>query len=122
MSPTEILGSLFAVIYALTMTLLALQGAAFLMDAWPLAATSCRRPAPRSAENAQTLPADAELPRVLVQLPVFNERDMVERLVETGASLDWPKDKLAIQLLDDSTDDSTAIGKAAIARLSTPRF
>jgi cellulose synthase/poly-beta-1,6-N-acetylglucosamine synthase-like glycosyltransferase len=69
------------------------------------------------AERAEPLPRDAELPRVLVQLPVFNERDVVVRLVEAVGRLDWPADKLRIQLLDDSTDDSVEIGRAACARL-----
>jgi cellulose synthase/poly-beta-1,6-N-acetylglucosamine synthase-like glycosyltransferase len=69
------------------------------------------------AERATPLPPDAELPRVLVQLPVFNERDVVERLVEAVGRLDWPADRLRIQLLDDSTDDSVEIGRAACARL-----
>lgn len=66
-------------------------------------------------ERATSLP-DA-LPVILVQLPVFNERDVVERLVMAAWRLLWPRGRLRIQLLDDSTDDSADIGAAAIARL-----
>ncbi|MGA0854473.1 MAG: glycosyl transferase family 2, partial [Luteolibacter sp.] len=43
-----------------------------------------------------------ELPVVTVQLPVFNEMHVVDRLLNAVAALDYPKDKLQIQLLDDS--------------------
>src|SRR5437762_14142840 len=46
----------------------------------------------------------SELPRVTVQLPIFNEQFVVERLVESVCRLNYPKDKLDIQLLDDSAD------------------
>src|SRR5688572_12810324 len=48
-------------------------------------------------------------PTVTVQLPVYNERYVVSRLIDAIAAFDYPKDKLQIQLLDDSTDDTTAI-------------
>jgi len=45
-----------------------------------------------------------DLPMVTVQLPVYNERYVVERLIESVAALNYPLDKLEIQILDDSTD------------------
>jgi cellulose synthase/poly-beta-1,6-N-acetylglucosamine synthase-like glycosyltransferase len=45
-------------------------------------------------------------PIVTIQLPVYNEEYVVERLIDAVAKIDWPKDKLEIQILDDSTDDS----------------
>jgi len=71
-----------------------------------------------AAEAATPLPADAALPHILVQLPVFNERDVVVRVLEAIGRLDWPKDRLHIQLLDDSTDDSVEIGRREVAKLS----
>jgi cellulose synthase/poly-beta-1,6-N-acetylglucosamine synthase-like glycosyltransferase len=47
-----------------------------------------------------------ELPIVTVQLPIYNEACVVERLVESVSKLDYPKDKLQIQILDDSTDET----------------
>lgn len=47
------------------------------------------------------------LPVVTVQLPLFNERYVVERLIRAVCKLDYPKAKLEIQVLDDSTDDTT---------------
>ena len=68
-------------------------------------------------EEATALPPDAELPHVLIQLPVFNERDVVVRVLDAIGRIDWPKDKLHIQLLDDSTDDSVNIGRTEVAKL-----
>ena len=50
-----------------------------------------------------------ELPLVTVQLPVFNELYVVERLIDTVANLNYPKDKIEIQVLDDSTDETVQI-------------
>lgn len=48
-------------------------------------------------------------PIVTVQLPVYNELYVIERLIETVTKFDWPKDKLQIQVLDDSTDETVGI-------------
>lgn len=48
----------------------------------------------------------AEIPFVTIQLPIFNEKYVVERLLTTIAKLDYPNEKLEVQVLDDSTDDS----------------
>jgi len=72
----------------------------------------------RGAKDPQTptLP-DAELPRVLLQIPVFNEPLVTEQSLRCVAQLDWPKDKLRIQLLDDSTDETSDRAAAVIAEL-----
>jgi cellulose synthase/poly-beta-1,6-N-acetylglucosamine synthase-like glycosyltransferase len=46
---------------------------------------------------------------VTIQLPMYNEMYVVERLIDSVCELDWPKDKLEIQILDDSTDETTQI-------------
>ncbi|EDO28878.1 predicted protein, partial [Nematostella vectensis] len=48
----------------------------------------------------------SEIPFVTIQLPIFNEKYVVERLLHSVAALDYPKEKLEVQVLDDSTDDS----------------
>jgi len=58
----------------------------------------------------------AEWPHVLVQLPIFNERYVVERLIDAAAALDYPADKLHIQVLDDSTDDTANLARARVAQ------
>ena len=58
-----------------------------------------------------------DLPMVTVQLPVFNELYVVERLIDTVAAFNYPKDKLEIQVLDDSTDESFEVAAKRIAEL-----
>ncbi|MEZ4364607.1 MAG: glycosyltransferase [Kofleriaceae bacterium] len=60
----------------------------------------------------------AALPHVTVQLPLYNEPAVAARLIDAVAALDWPADRLEIQLLDDSTDETSAIcaDRAAAAR------
>jgi len=53
--------------------------------------------------------ADIDLPQVTIQLPVFNEKYVVQRLMAAVARMDYPSDKLEIQILDDSTDETTSI-------------
>ena len=48
----------------------------------------------------------AQLPRVTVQLPIYNEQYVVERLLEESSKIDYPRELLQIQVLDDSTDDT----------------
>jgi cellulose synthase/poly-beta-1,6-N-acetylglucosamine synthase-like glycosyltransferase len=50
-----------------------------------------------------------ELPGVTVQLPVYNEMYVVERLIDSITALEYPKNKLEIQVLDDSTDETTHV-------------
>jgi cellulose synthase/poly-beta-1,6-N-acetylglucosamine synthase-like glycosyltransferase len=57
-----------------------------------------------------------ELPRVTIQLPVFNEMYVVERLIEAVSAIDYPRDRLEIQVLDDSTDETQGIARALIER------
>jgi cellulose synthase/poly-beta-1,6-N-acetylglucosamine synthase-like glycosyltransferase len=60
------------------------------------------RPAPRPDPPA-------EWPVVTVQLPIYNERYVAERLLRAAAAIDYPLDRLEIQVLDDSTDETTEI-------------
>ena len=48
-------------------------------------------------------------PVVTVQLPVYNERYVIERLIDAVAALNWPRAQLQIQILDDSNDETTAL-------------
>jgi cellulose synthase/poly-beta-1,6-N-acetylglucosamine synthase-like glycosyltransferase len=57
-----------------------------------------------------------DLPRVTVQLPIFNEQYVVERLLEATCKLDYPRDKLDIQVLDDSTDETVDVARALVER------
>lgn len=57
-----------------------------------------------------------DLPFVTVQLPIYNEQYVVERLIDAAAHLDYPAGRLEIQVLDDSTDETRQIAARAVAR------
>src|SRR4029077_7801650 len=63
-----------------------------------------------------------DLPRVTVQLPIFNEVYVVERLLRSVSELDYPRDRLQIQVLDDSTDDTREITADCAAKLRKRGF
>jgi cellulose synthase/poly-beta-1,6-N-acetylglucosamine synthase-like glycosyltransferase len=77
-------------------------------------------PAGRAEEErllAAPLPKPEELPHVVVQIVSFNEGFLVRRALHAAACLDWPRDRLHVQLLDDSVDDTPAHARAAAAEL-----
>jgi cellulose synthase/poly-beta-1,6-N-acetylglucosamine synthase-like glycosyltransferase len=59
-----------------------------------------------------------EIPYVTIQLPVFNEMYVMDRLLENIALLEYPREKLEIQVLDDSTDETVATTKAHVEKLA----
>ena len=61
-------------------------------------------------------PAVSAWPKVTVQLPIYNERYVIERLVEAVAQFDYPRELLDIQVLDDSTDDTRQVARDCVAR------
>jgi len=93
----EFLGILYVLTVA-TMSLFGLLGLFTLSLYWRHRHDSAPCPA---------LPAD--LPPVTIQLPIFNEKYVVERLVNAAVSQNYPTDKLHVQVVDDSTDDTTDI-------------
>src|SRR5205814_3341773 len=62
------------------------------------------------------------LPKVTVQLPIFNEVYVVERLLRSVSELDYPRELLQIQVLDDSTDDTRAVTAACAEELRERGF
>lgn len=67
-------------------------------------------PSPQQAAHT-SLP---DYPLVTVQLPIYNERLVVERCIRAAARLDWPRDRLEIQVLDDSTDDTWQLAERVV--------
>jgi cellulose synthase/poly-beta-1,6-N-acetylglucosamine synthase-like glycosyltransferase len=61
-------------------------------------------------------PEVTEWPKVTIQLPIFNERYVVDRLVESVSRLDYPRELLEIQVLDDSTDETMEVAHACVER------
>ena len=60
--------------------------------------------------------SEAELPLITVQLPLFNEMYVVERLVKAIAEIDYPHERLQIQVLDDSTDETVKLAEATVKK------
>lgn len=71
----------------------------------------------RSRPRRIELP-DERLPAVTVQLPIYNERFVVERLLKSVGNLDYPREKLEIQVLDDSTDETRELARLGTRRLA----
>ncbi len=96
-----------AALYILLISLISIYGVMGLLTIWLY------------WRHQETLPAHpalpAEWPTVTVQLPIYNEQYVVERLLKTAVSLHYPPDKLHIQLLDDSTDETSAIAARLVA-------
>jgi len=54
-------------------------------------------------------------PRLTVQVPLYNERYVARRVIEAVAAIDWPAERLDVQILDDSSDETSAIAADAVA-------
>ena len=93
----DFVGSL---IYLATLALLVPFGTHRLRLLW----LRFRRPARSEAARW-----DGPLPHVTVQLPIYNEANVVERLIDAACSFDYPTDRLEIQVLDDSDDETTSL-------------
>jgi cellulose synthase/poly-beta-1,6-N-acetylglucosamine synthase-like glycosyltransferase len=63
-----------------------------------------------------------DLPVITVQLPLFNELYVVERLLKAVTAIDYPHEKLEIQVLDDSTDETVKVAEAVVARYAEQGF
>src|SRR6476646_4659768 len=71
-----------------------------------------------------TVPASrfAQLPKVTMQLPIFNEVYVVERLLKSVSEIDYPRELLQIQVLDDSTDDTRELTASCVESLERRGF
>ncbi len=97
--------TLFTGIYAFAATLLAIYGFNILFTTilyW------------RKRQVVSVTPPLETLPHVTVQLPIYNELYVVERLIDAACALDWARDRLQIQVLDDSDDETTGIAQARV--------
>ncbi|MGD9316074.1 MAG: glycosyltransferase, partial [Anaerolineae bacterium] len=69
----------------------------------------------RRKDRPTQVPEPETWPVVTVQLPVYNELYVLKRLVDAVAQLDYPRERLHVQVLDDSTDETTRIARAHVA-------
>ncbi len=62
---------------------------------------------------------EGELPFVTIQLPIFNEQFVIDRLIDACCRLNYPRDRFEIQVLDDSTDETTIVAQQIVERYAT---
>jgi len=79
------------------------------------------------AKNTNSVQADLsskmyDYPKVTVQLPIYNEKYVVARLIDNIMLLDYPKDKIQIQILDDSTDETVEISRSKVKHYQSLGF
>ncbi len=67
-------------------------------------------------------PALGDLPRVTIQLPIYNEMYVADRLIDAVCEMDYPRELLEVQVLDDSTDETTDIAELAVRRHASRGF
>ena len=89
-------------------------GAFAILAVFSLHRLSLMRLARRAPPSAAGRALPARLPAITIQLPIYNERFVVERLLRAVFALDYPVELLQVQILDDSTDDTTKRIAAAI--------
>ncbi len=104
-----------AVLYAAAMLVLLVFGLNQLWLAWHWARADRLRPGP--VPEPDDLPDDgmAVWPTLTVQLPLYNERWVAARLLDACAALDYPAGRLDVQVLDDSTDETSAVVAERVA-------
>lgn len=73
-------------------------------------------------QSSNPIPSQSSWPKVTVQLPIYNEKYVVERLVEAVLNFDYPMEKMEIQILDDSTDETSSIIDRLIHKHETLGF
>ncbi|WP_248352687.1 cellulose synthase family protein [Anaeromyxobacter oryzae] len=105
MSPLELS---VVVGYALLLAVLSVFGAHRYAMAYLYYRHKFRLPTPKSRFDT--------LPRVTIQLPIFNELYVTERLIDAVARIEYPRDLLEVQVLDDSTDETQGIARACVER------
>src|SRR3981189_2336488 len=100
---------LFLATYFLVLLVLSIYGSHRYVMAYLYYKYKGNRPAPKGRFET--------LPRVTIQLPIFNEMYVVERLIDAVARIEYPRDRLEIQVLDDSTDETQGIARAKVSML-----
>ena len=111
MSPLE---TLILVVYFFVLSILAIYGWHRYYLVYVYMKHKARAPLP--------LPALTVLPPVTVQLPIFNEMYVADRLIDSVCEMDYPQDLLEIQVLDDSTDETREIAELAVRRHAARGF
>lgn len=100
------------IVYGLLLSFILLFSVVQLQLAWTYLRQS-RKPHPGPIASS------GPLPYVTVQLPLYNERHVVERLIDQVAAMDWPRGRFEVQVLDDSNDETAQLAAVRIAHWRT---
>lgn len=100
------------VVYGMTVLAICFYGIHRYTLAWLFVRDKGSRTSPEPMGQFEDLPA------MTVQLPMFNERHVAERIIEAACALDYPRDRFEIQVLDDSTDESANIARRCCERMA----
>ncbi len=114
MSIEALFNTLFMTVYTFVLVMVSIYG----FHRWALVLLYYRY---RDRRTAPTALFD-ELPPVTVQLPMYNEQVVARRVIEQACRIEYPRDKLQIQVLDDSTDDTCRIARQAVERARAAGF
>jgi cellulose synthase/poly-beta-1,6-N-acetylglucosamine synthase-like glycosyltransferase len=106
--------TLILVVYFFVLSILAIYGWHRYYLVYVYMKNKARAPAP--------LPPPAVLPPVTVQLPIFNEMYVADRLIDAVCEMEYPRELFQIQVLDDSTDETTEIAELAVRRHAARGF
>ncbi len=99
-----------AILYASAMLVLAFYGVNLLWMAVMVARNGTPDPVPPPNPNR-----NGSLPRVTIQIPLYNEAGVARRVIDACAAIQYPRDRLQIQVLDDSSDETVGISRQAVA-------
>ncbi|MHC4414554.1 MAG: cellulose synthase family protein [Planctomycetota bacterium] len=102
----------FLIYYTAVFTLICVYGAHRYWVVWLFLRNRRRRGEPQPPGRY------LKLPPVTVQLPMFNERHVAQRIIEAACAIDYPRDLLQVQVLDDSTDESAEIARRCCQRMA----
>jgi len=110
--------AMIVILYGLASTLLLMYG----LNAYLMIYYSSRSRRQDLEKKRLQLEADGQWPSVTVQLPIFNEQNVAERIIRAAAALDYPRDRLEIQVLDDSTDQTVRIIDRVVDKVRSEGF
>ncbi|MFW6155235.1 MAG: cellulose synthase family protein [Planctomycetota bacterium] len=114
MSIEALLNTLFMTVYTFVLVMVSIYG----FHRWVLVLLYYRHRGRRTAPKA----VFEDLPPATVQLPMYNEQYVAQRIIEQACRIDYPRDKLQIQVLDDSTDDTCRIARRTVEQARRDGF
>jgi cellulose synthase/poly-beta-1,6-N-acetylglucosamine synthase-like glycosyltransferase len=114
MDPAEIIQTVFLSVYTFMLVMVSIYG----LHRYVLVMLYYRH----KNKAPQPMGTFDELPTVTIQLPMYNERLVARRIIEQTCKIDYPRERLQIQVLDDSTDETCDVAQATVAQAKANGF